>query len=77
MHCDLDLGDMTLGQGHEGPSSHRQQLCDFFQIQRKGKKLWPRQDVDRVIPIYPQLCLQGEECNNDIFKSVDRSFKHF
>ena len=25
--CDLDLGDMTLGQGHDTPLGHGQQLC--------------------------------------------------
>ena len=27
VHCDLDLGDMTLGQGHDTPLGHGQQLC--------------------------------------------------
>ena len=30
MHCDLDLGDMTLGQGHDTPLSHGQQLCEIL-----------------------------------------------
>ena len=28
MHCDLDLGDMTLGQGHHIPLGNRQELCE-------------------------------------------------
>ena len=28
LHCDLDLGDMTLGQGHDTPLVHGQQLCE-------------------------------------------------
>ena len=28
--CDLDLGDMTFGQGHDISSSHRQQLCEIL-----------------------------------------------
>ena len=27
MHCDLDLGDMTLDQGHDTPLGHVQLLC--------------------------------------------------
>ena len=30
VHCDLDLGDMTLGQGHDTPLGHGQQLCEIF-----------------------------------------------
>ena len=30
MHCDLDLGDMTSGQGHDAPFSHGQQLCELL-----------------------------------------------
>ena len=38
VHCDLGLGDMTLGQGHDTPLvqghdtpwGHGQQLCDIF-----------------------------------------------
>ena len=29
VHCDLDLGDMTLGQGHDTPLGHGQQLCEI------------------------------------------------
>ena len=27
VHCDPDLEDMTLGQGHDTPLGHEQQLC--------------------------------------------------
>ena len=27
---DLDLGDMTLGQGHDTPLGHGQQLCEIL-----------------------------------------------
>ena len=30
MHCDLDLGDMTLGQSHDTPLGHVQQLCEIL-----------------------------------------------
>ena len=29
MHCDLDIRDMTLGQGHDTPLGHGQQLCEI------------------------------------------------
>ena len=32
VHCDLDLGDMTLGQGHDTPLGHGQQLCKILSI---------------------------------------------
>ena len=28
--CDLDLGDMTLGQGHDTSLGHGQQLCEIL-----------------------------------------------
>ena len=30
VHCDLDLRDMTLGQGHDTPLGHGQQLCELL-----------------------------------------------
>ena len=27
VHCDLDLGDMTLGQSHDTSLGHGQQFC--------------------------------------------------
>ena len=30
VHCDLDLGDMTFGQGHATPLGHGQQLCEIL-----------------------------------------------
>ena len=32
MHCDLDFGDMTFGQGHGAPFCYEQQLCDILSI---------------------------------------------
>ena len=29
-HCDLDLGDMTLAQGHDTSFGHGQQLCEIL-----------------------------------------------
>ena len=36
VHCDLDLGDMTLGQGHDTPLGHGQQLCEIISRSDKG-----------------------------------------
>ena len=30
VHCDLDLRDMTLGQGNDTPLGHEQQLCEIL-----------------------------------------------
>ena len=30
VHCNLDLGDMTLGQGNDTPLGHGQKLCEIF-----------------------------------------------
>ena len=30
VHCDLGLGNMTLGQGHDTPLGHGQQLCEIL-----------------------------------------------
>ena len=30
VHCDLDLGGITLGQGHDTPLSHEQQSCEIL-----------------------------------------------
>ena len=32
MHCDLDLGDMNLGQGHDTPLGHGQLLREELSI---------------------------------------------
>ena len=30
MYYDIDLGDMTFGQGHDTPLGHVQQLCEIL-----------------------------------------------
>ena len=85
VHCDLVLGDMTLRQGHDTLGSCTTNVwniyilvevsCYIIEIGQEGKKLWPRDNVNRrtdrhtdkqtdrqiyrVIPIYPQT-LFGE-----------------
>ena len=41
MHFDLDLGDMTLGQGHDTPLGHGQQLCEILSRSNNSEELWP------------------------------------
>ena len=36
VHCDLDLGDMTLGQSHDTPLGHGQQLCEILSRSDNG-----------------------------------------
>ena len=41
VHFDLDLGDTTLGQGHDTPLGHEQQVCEIlfisnFAVRRSG-----------------------------------------
>ena len=42
VHCDLRLGDMTLGQGHDTTLGQGQQLCEILSSQLVSEKLWPR-----------------------------------
>ena len=30
VHCDLDIGDMTLGQGRDTPLGNGQRLCEIL-----------------------------------------------
>ena len=69
VHCDLDLADMTLGQGHDTPLGHEQQLCEILSRSDKLVRsysldtMWTDgqtvRRTDRVIPIYPLLWLWG------------------
>ena len=50
---------MTLGQGHDTPLGHGQQLCEIISRSDKGvlsygpDMMWTDGQTDRVIPIYP------------------------
>ena len=74
VHCDLDLGDMTLGQGHDTPLGHGQLLCEIISISDKGVRsygpdtMWTDGQTDRQTDIQtgwflytppPKLCLRG------------------
>ena len=45
MHCDLDLGGITLGQGHDTPLDHGKQLCEILSKSNKGIRSY---DIDTV-----------------------------
>ena len=53
VHCDLDLGDMTLGQVHDTPLGHGQQLCEIISRSVKGVRsygqdtMWTDGPTDR------------------------------
>ena len=38
VHCDFDLGDMTLGQGHDKPLDHRQRLYEILSRSNKAMR---------------------------------------
>ena len=70
-HCNLDLGDMTLGQGHDTPLGHGQQLCEILSRSDKGVRsygpdtMWTDGQTDGRIDrqgdsyIPPKRCLRG------------------
>ena len=43
VHCDLDLGDVTLGQAHDTTLGHGQQLCEIISRSNLAVRLWPGQ----------------------------------
>ena len=67
VHCDLDLGGMTLVQGHDTSLGHGQYLCEIISRSDKGVRsygpdtMWTdgqtEGQTDRVIPIYPPQTL--------------------
>ena len=49
VHCDLDLGDMTLGQDHDTPFGHGQQLCEILSRSNKAVRSYgPDTDLKYV-----------------------------
>ena len=51
MHCEFDLGDMTLTQGHDTPLGHGQQLRKNIQNQHGSKKFYPDTDFYYVLTV--------------------------
>ena len=49
VHFDLDLEGMTLGQGHDTPLGHRQQLCEILSRSNKAvRSYFPDTDFGSV-----------------------------
>ena len=46
MHCDLDLGDITFGQGHDTSLGCGQQLCEIVSISVKGLRSYSPDRID-------------------------------
>ena len=65
VHCDLVLGDMTFGQGHDTPLGHGQQFYEILSRLDKWVRSygpdtkWTDGQTDRVIPIYLQTLFAG------------------
>ena len=86
VHCDLDLGDMTLGQGHDTPLGHGQQMCEIISRSDKGVRsygpdtIWTDRQTDgqtdRVIPIYPppQILFAGGITKQHIYMYSSTSY---
>ena len=52
VHCDLDLGDMTLGQGHATPLGHGQQLYGIsFRPNLAVRSFGPDTDFEYVCSV--------------------------
>ena len=52
MHCDLDLGGMTLGQGHDTTMGHGQQLCEvLFRSNLAVRRYGPSTDFGYVCTV--------------------------
>ena len=42
VHCDLDLGDMTLGHCHDTPFGHGQELCEILSRSNSALRIMAR-----------------------------------
>ena len=56
VHCDLDLGDMTLRQGHDTSLRHGQQLCEILSRSNLAEKSYgPGTDFGYVCTVTLKL----------------------
>ena len=54
VHCDLDLGDMTLGEGHDTPLGHGQQLCELLSRSNLAVRSYgPDTDLQYICALLP------------------------
>ena len=51
VHCDHDLKDMTLGQGHDTPLVHGQQLCEISRSNMAMRSYGPDTDFGYVCTV--------------------------
>ena len=51
VHCDLDLGDMTLAQGHDTPLGYGQQLCQISRSNTAMRSYGPDTDFPYVCTV--------------------------
>ena len=71
MHCDHDLGDMTLGQCHDTPLGHGQTIVwNIIQIQLGNAELLP----GHGFWVYMHCDLDLEDMN--LGQGYDTSFGH-
>ena len=54
-HCDLDLGDMTLGQGHDKSLGHGQLLCEISRSNMAVRSDGPSTDFGYVCTVTLKL----------------------
>ena len=58
MHCDLGLGDVTLGHGHDTPLGHGQQLCEILSRSNMAVKSYGP-DTHILLCVHFDLDLRG------------------
>ena len=59
VHCVLDLGDMTLGQGHDKPFGHGQQLCEILSNRSNMAVRSYGPDTKLFVRVHCDLDLEG------------------
>ena len=53
VYCDLDLGDMTLGQGHDTPFGRGQQLCEISRSNLAVRSYMARTQIFNICVLWP------------------------
>ena len=78
MHSDLDLRDMTLGQGHDTPLGHGQQLCEIISTSDKGLSsygpdaMWIDGQGDSYILVPLKFVCRGKMIIWNVFKAITK-----
>ena len=82
VHCDLNLGDMTLGQVHDTPLGHRQQLFEILSrldkwVQSYGPDMmWTGRQTDGQGDSYPITFLKYW-CDLQLIFLLSKNFQLF